>query len=607
MAKVRITFVGTMGPRPGGAVTAGGRESVKETDDVKNSTGTDFKTAPGHTKSFGALLRIEGGPTIALDYGRDMRDVQADLILLSSVSPHAASGLTSGISTPIFVGPGSAAELPDDLRQKVQEVKRSGSSAGVKFTFYPVVGSMRSPWFAVEVETPLGRVLWVPRLWDFKAQKQMVLPRVGVYIGDLTQVNRDVRRNVNGQIVGHASAGRQLKWAAEHNVPVAVFTSLGQDAVGGNPQQQLQSMSGQQGPIVRVPQDGGTLTFEEQFREEVKVPEAKELEVSAATIRKWNPRELSDKELAEDWAALRKWWLQSANKEPGHQVPDYIVDASRVAVREYARRTKAEMPLGETVEEMQLISKALQFSVGGSVSLPAGSAAEVLGGSKKEITSTEALKSTKPLSLCIDEGGVCVGIVLVGEPRKLSGKDLTDEIKSRFPGIQEAFVHDVRTAVPLDDPADSVGERLVSMENGPAKVAIHQGGIPKKEVTYSKAKKPTVRSCGRCRHFNSAASNCQIVKGFIDPAFRCDLFDLDVKLLADMRATAAEQGQEVDALVGANEGRVDSERVEVIYPTQRVVGLIDGGGTRWSRPFDEQLDILRRKGSLSPKPEEEGS
>ena len=475
MGEIRLSFLGTLGPRPGGAQTAGDN-GKREKGKPERSTGKAFEPVPGHERSFGTLFEA-AGKRILLDQGPDLADAEADAVLLTTGTPHAAGGAREGKPT---YAPRGVKGILKDSKAEINEVARTADIEGTKVTFHRVQGSILVPWHAVEIEASGLRVLYAPRIWDFGVNKDRVLRMIDVYVGDATALTRDVRRNVNGKIIGHASMQRQIKWAGKAKIPVVIFTNVGAEVIemgSDEAQKRLQEMAGTGGPKVRIARDGSTFTF----RGPGRVEEKTEMEIGAS-LRDWNPSRLSDDELLADWEAIARRYALHLSDVPLREPIDETINAARIAAAEFAARTHLVMSVGISWSPMWLLARdSLRWCAAGALTLPHSFFGFYDGHfgaeeNKGFILSEQGVDPSVPWLVCSEHpesDTECGGVLLLGEPKTVEGAELqaaldahgitSEESEIRFPGLKSLVKQDVRTWLWLDERSDAV--KIVAMEN----------------------------------------------------------------------------------------------------------------------------------------------
>lgn len=99
-----------------------------------------------------------------------------------------------------------------------------------KINSYGVYHSIKTPSVAYKITAGEYTILLSGDVISI-ANRDEALSGVDVYIGDGSFLEKDTVRRKDGEIFGHSSVYTQLKWCGKTNIPVAVFTHWGTEAV----------------------------------------------------------------------------------------------------------------------------------------------------------------------------------------------------------------------------------------------------------------------------------------------------------------------------------------------------------------------------------------
>ena len=192
----------------------------------------------------------------------------------------------------------------------------------------PVLHSVKAPNVALFFEFAGKRICHVTDVLSIRrSDREKLLKGCDIYIGDGSSLRETLVRfirkeGLKGKPYGHVSVLRQLGWLKEANVPVAVFTHWGSEAVSKGDRwveeeiEEMRRRVGYEGtvyvardgsalilPECRFIRDAGSLeAVAEQLERGVEVAEIKDL-------AEYDPsRVKDDRVLGDDWRILLAWW-----------------------------------------------------------------------------------------------------------------------------------------------------------------------------------------------------------------------------------------------------------------------------------------------------------
>ena len=123
--------------------------------------------------------------------------------------------------------------VPDEKRHTLapREIREI---AGIAFQSFPVIHSPRAPAVGYRIRAGRVAVFYVPDVvWIHDRDK--ALDGVRVYVGDGATIHREmVRKDSQGELIGHATIAQQLTWCRKEGVDKMIVTHCGADIVGGD-------------------------------------------------------------------------------------------------------------------------------------------------------------------------------------------------------------------------------------------------------------------------------------------------------------------------------------------------------------------------------------
>jgi phosphoribosyl 1,2-cyclic phosphodiesterase len=192
--------------------------------------------SPQHRRHSSLLVQYRGR-TVLLDCGEDWLGRLDELgpheaTVVTHAHPDHAGGLKNGWEGPVwasFEAWDAMARFPIRDR-RVLGPRTETAIAGMSFTSFPLVHSIRAPAVGLRVLAGRATIFYAPDvLWI--EDRDEALSGIVLYVGDGAMVHRDLVRKRDGKLFGHVSVRRQLEWCAKAGVRQAVFTHCGSGIV----------------------------------------------------------------------------------------------------------------------------------------------------------------------------------------------------------------------------------------------------------------------------------------------------------------------------------------------------------------------------------------
>jgi ribonuclease BN (tRNA processing enzyme) len=191
----------------------------------------DLKT-PEHERHSSLLLEYHRR-TVLIDCGEDWLGHLDELdspeaIVVTHAHPDHVWGLKHGWDGPVWATAEAwenMGRFPIKDRQTIPR-RAATSIAGMTFTAYPLIHSIRAPAVGFRVRAGRAVIFYAPDvLWI--EDRDEALAGINLYVGDGATLQRDLVRKREDRLIGHVSVRRQLSWCAKTGVQKAVFTHCG--------------------------------------------------------------------------------------------------------------------------------------------------------------------------------------------------------------------------------------------------------------------------------------------------------------------------------------------------------------------------------------------
>jgi len=310
-----------------------------------------------HKYHSGLILKIDKKKWL-LDFGENLREYPISLnrfqgIFLSHAHPDHAFGLKGKKFKPVVYLSAKTDKLlsEEDFPFKRKVVSGKFDFAGLKAEIFPILHSVKAPASGLILETPIGKIGYFPDVLSFSRYKNR-LEGLRLYIGDGSSLTRSlVRRDEKGNIFGHASIRTQLRWLNRFNVPTAIFTHFGKEAIELGDSKTLQFLKNVAGKVdVYIARDGRIF----RLNKEIEIHKINTLAAQPSSsierlprmvelfrLEDYDPSKATDAQLGDDFRLIcAKYANMLRSKKTEFKSIQEVKDFAVLVVKELLKRGK---------------------------------------------------------------------------------------------------------------------------------------------------------------------------------------------------------------------------------------------------------------------------
>ena len=223
-------------------------------------------TTSRHRRHTSTLVSYRGRH-LMIDCGEDWREkvheVRPHAILVTHAHPDHAFGLREGSPCPVWATSESWETMDDwtieTEHRHVLAKREPRKIEGMEVEAFPVIHSTRAP--AVGFRITAGRVaiFYVPDVVWIE-DREDALADIRCYIGDGASIDQNlVRRDKQGNLVGHTPVRTQLTWCQKEGVSRMIVTHCGSQIVAGDERKvgaKLRKYAQERGVEAEIARDG---------------------------------------------------------------------------------------------------------------------------------------------------------------------------------------------------------------------------------------------------------------------------------------------------------------------------------------------------------------
>lgn len=194
-----------------------------------------------HRRHTAALVSYRGR-NLMIDCGLDWRDevwkVRPQALIITHAHPDHAFGLKEGAPCPVWATAESWQTMADwpirESQRHTMEPRRPVTISGIDVEAFPVIHSQRAPAVGYRITAGRVAVFYVPDVVWIEDRAE-AFEGIRCYIGDGASLDQSlVRKDKDGNLVGHTPVRTQLTWCQKEGVPEMIVTHCGEQIVGGD-------------------------------------------------------------------------------------------------------------------------------------------------------------------------------------------------------------------------------------------------------------------------------------------------------------------------------------------------------------------------------------
>ncbi|SFR47251.1 Phosphoribosyl 1,2-cyclic phosphodiesterase [Marinobacter daqiaonensis] len=218
-----------------------------------------------HTSTLVSYRRRHVMIDCGADWRREVWKVRPHAIVITHAHPDHAFGLQDGSPCPVWATREAWEMMKDwpigeNQRHLISE-RTPRTIEGIQVEAFPVIHSTKAPAVGFRITAGRVAVFYVPDVVWIE-ERGDALSGVRCYIGDGASLDQNlVRRDKNGNLIGHTPVRTQLTWCEKEAVPWMIVTHCGSQIVGGDERQlgaRLRQYADERGVRAEIAHDGMT-------------------------------------------------------------------------------------------------------------------------------------------------------------------------------------------------------------------------------------------------------------------------------------------------------------------------------------------------------------